>query len=35
MVPSDFTLPTEDEFNDGDTNQDGILTWAEYQAMHD
>ena len=27
-----FECPSQDDFNDFDTNQDGILTWDEYIA---
>ena len=35
LVPDHFALPTDNEFINGDTNQDGILTWTEYQQNLD
>ena len=35
LVPDHFALPTDDEFIKCDTNQDGILTWTEYEHTLD
>merc|ERR1719270_1043793 len=33
LVPDHFALPTHDEFINGDTNKDGIMTLYEYERL--
>merc|ERR1712012_234473 len=33
LVPDHFALPTHDEFINGDTNKDGIMTLSEYERL--